>query len=161
MTIAAFEKQNCSIARTFAFLGERWTVLVLRELFLGRYRFDQIQRRLGVATNILSERLATLAEEGIVERRPYSDRPRRFEYRLTEKGLELQPILLALMRWGNHHKGPDGPPLLVIHDECDHETEAVQVCSHCGGELHTGNVRTKPGPGATAEDRPASSASRG
>jgi DNA-binding HxlR family transcriptional regulator len=148
MAIKAFEEQNCAIARTLAFLGERWTVLVLREIFLGNRRFDGIQRRLGVATNVLSERLSSLQDEGIVERQPYGEHPNRFEYHLTERGRELHPVLLALMRWGNHHKSPAGPPLLVIHDDCDHETEAVQVCSHCGGELHTHNVHTEPGPGA-------------
>ncbi len=155
MAIEAFEKQNCSIARTLAFLGERWTLLVLREIFLGHRRFDQIQGQLGVATNVLSERLASLTEEGIVERRPYSDHPNRFEYRLTEKGLELQPVLLALMKWGDRHKAPDGPPLLMVHADCGHATEAVPVCSHCGGELHARNLRAEPGPGAGARPRAA------
>lgn len=155
MAIEAFEKQNCSIARTLAFLGERWTLLVLREIFLGRRRFDQIQGELGVASNVLSDRLATLTEEGILERRPYSDHPNRFEYGLTEEGLELQPVLLALMKWGDRHKAPKGPPVLMVHTDCGHRTEAVPVCSHCGGELHARNLRARPGPGASAKRRAA------
>jgi DNA-binding HxlR family transcriptional regulator len=153
MPIQAFEEQNCAIARTLAILGERWTVLVLREVFLEHHRFDEIQDRLGVASNVLSERLSTLTDEGILERRPYGDHPNRFEYQLTEKGRDLQPVLLAMMKWGNHYKSPKGPPRLVFHTECDHETEAVQVCSHCGGELHSRNVVTKPGPGARGRRR--------
>ena len=148
MPIEAFAKQNCSIARTLSLLGERWTVLVLREIFLGRRRFDQIQGRLGIATNILSARLGTLVDEGILERRPYGNRADRFEYRLTEKGLELQPVIMALMKWGDHHLAPDGPPMIVTHTDCGHDTEAVQVCAHCGGELDARNVSTRPGPGA-------------
>jgi DNA-binding HxlR family transcriptional regulator len=154
MPIEAFAKQNCSIARTLAFLGERWTVLILRELFVGRRRFDQIQAELGVATNILSERLSTLVNEGIVERRRYSEHPERYEYRLTEKGRDLQPIMLELMKWGARHKPLGGGPMrVIVHTECGHEVEPVQVCSHCGGELDNDNVRAPLGPGATAEQR--------
>jgi DNA-binding HxlR family transcriptional regulator len=154
MPIEAFARQNCSIARTLAFLGERWTVLILRELFVGRRRFDQIQAELGVATNILSERLSTLVNEGIVERRRYSEHPERYEYRLTEKGRDLQPIMLELMKWGARHKPLGGGPMrVIVHTECGHEVEPVQVCSHCGGELDNDNVRAPLGPGATAEQR--------
>src|SRR3954454_18602722 len=104
MPIDAFAQQNCAVAQTLAFLGERWSVLILRELFLGNRRFDDIQDELGVASNVLSARLATLVDEEIVERRPYSERPERFEYRLTQKGLDLQPVLLELLAWGNKHK---------------------------------------------------------
>src|SRR5436190_21136136 len=101
MPIESFASQNCSIARSLSVLGERWTLLVLRELFLGRRRFDEMQAELGVATNILSRRLTTLVDEGIAERRRYSEHPERFEYRLTEKGLELQPSVLGFLRWGD------------------------------------------------------------
>jgi DNA-binding HxlR family transcriptional regulator len=152
--IEAFAKQNCSIARTLAFLGERWTLLILRELFVGRRRFDQVQAELGVATNVLSERLSTLLEEGIVERRRYSEHPERYEYPLTPRGRDLQPILLELMRWGNRHKEPPrGPMRVIVHTDCGHEVEPVQICSHCGGALDQHNVRVPLGPGATAEKR--------
>jgi DNA-binding HxlR family transcriptional regulator len=154
MPIEAFARQNCSIARTLAFLGERWTVLILRELFVRRQRFDQIQAELGVATNVLSERLSTLLDEGIVDRRRYSEHPERYEYRLTEKGRDLQPIMLELMKWGARHKPlARGPMRVMVHTECGHEVEPVQICSHCGGELDKHNVRAPLGPGATAEQR--------
>src|SRR5690349_22783245 len=101
MPIEAFAKQNCSIARPLSILGERWTILVLREISLGNRRFDRIQEGLGVATNVLSARLGTLVDEGILEKSRYGDHPARFEYRLTEKGADLQPILLAFLRWGD------------------------------------------------------------
>ena len=146
--------QLLGVARATSVLGERWTVLVLRELFFGNRRFDRIQEELGVASNVLSARLETLLDAGIVERRRYSERPERFEYRLTEKGLELQPILLALLRWGDEHMaGPAGPPLEVVHLDCGEPVHAVSTCSNCGGELHARNVRPRPGPGATANQR--------
>lgn len=154
MTIRAFEAQNCAIAKTLAFLGERWTLLVMRELFLGRRRFEEMQDELGVASNILSARLTTLLDEGIVERRLYSTHSGRYEYRLTEKGRELQPVLLALIGWGDRHK-VKAPPVTLIHTECEHEMHAVHNCSHCGGELSTRNVRPTLGPGATARQRAA------
>ena len=104
----AYAEKNCSIAKPLAFLGERWTLLVLRDLFLGRRRFDEFQDSLGVATNVLSARLATLTEEGIVERRRYSEHPERFEYVLTEKGRDLQPVLLALLAWGDRYTAENG-----------------------------------------------------
>jgi DNA-binding HxlR family transcriptional regulator len=152
MTIDAYASQNCAIARTLAFLGERWALLVVRELFLGRRRFDEIQRRLGVASNILSARLSTLVDEGIAERSPYSSRPDRYEYRLTEKGRELQPVLLELLAWGTRHK-VEKAPLEIVHTECGHAMHPVETCSHCGGGLTTSNVRPQLGPGANAEDR--------
>ena len=154
MAIQAFADLNCSIARPLAVLGERWAILVLRDLFLGRRRFDQIQDSLGIATNVLSQRLATLTEEGIVERRRYSEHPERFEYRLTQKGRDLQPVLLALLSWGDRYTtGPDGAPLEVIHEDCDRPFEMVATCSECGGEVHSGNIHSRLGPGANDVQR--------
>src|SRR5207253_8531836 len=101
MPTRRFADQNCSIARTLEAVGERWTLLVLREAFLGVRRFDRMQSELSIARNILADRLQTLVETGILERRPYQDHPPRFEYRLTQKGLDLYPILVSLMRWGD------------------------------------------------------------
>jgi DNA-binding HxlR family transcriptional regulator len=154
MPIEAFSNQNCAIARTLAFLGERWTVLVLRELFLGRRRFEEMQEELGIASNVLSARLSTLREEGIVERHPYSTHPGRYEYRLTEKGRELQPVLLAMLAWGDRYK-VDAPPIDTVHADCGHAMHAVPHCSRCGGELTTRNVRPRLGPGASAAQRAA------
>jgi DNA-binding HxlR family transcriptional regulator len=154
MPIEAFAKQNCSIARPLSILGERWTLLVLREVSLGNRRFDEIQRELGVATNVLSARLATLVDEGIVDRRLYSEHPERFEYRLTEKGADLQPILLAFLRWGDKYMaGKAGPPLETVHAACDHVFHMVPTCSHCGEEVKPQDLRPRPGPGATKRQR--------
>lgn len=154
MPIEAFAKMNCSVARPMSILGERWTVLVLRELFMGRRRFDVMQADLGIATNVLSDRLSTLMDEGIVERRPYGERSDRFEYRLTEKGLELQPVLLQLMEWSNRHMPVRGGPIHELtHTDCGHKFHPVQSCSHCGGEVHARNVIRRMGPGATASQR--------
>jgi DNA-binding HxlR family transcriptional regulator len=151
MSIAAYSEKNCSIAKPLSFLGERWTVLVLRDLFLGRRRFDDIQASLGVATNVLSARLATLAEEGIVERRRYSEHPERFEYVLTEKGRDLQPLLLALLAWGDKYTAENGAPMEVVHG--DHAFHMVPTCSECGEPIDTHNVHSRPGPGANEEQR--------
>lgn len=151
MAIEAYADKNCSIAKPLAFLGERWTLLVLRDLFLGRRRFDEFQASLGVATNVLSQRLATLTEEGIVERRRYSEHPERFEYVLTEKGQDLQPVLLALLAWGDRYTAENGPPLEVVHG--DHAFHAVQVCSECGEPVDAHNVHSRLGAGATDEQR--------
>ncbi|HEX2709190.1 MAG TPA: helix-turn-helix domain-containing protein [Solirubrobacterales bacterium] len=154
MAIKAFADLNCSVARSLSFLGERWALLVLRDLFLGRRRFDEFQESLGVASNVLSQRLATLVEEGIVERRRYSEHPERFEYRLTEKGRDLQPVLLAMLAWGDRYTaGSDGPPLETVHRDCGHSFHMVPTCSECGGEVDSRNVHSRPGPGATEEQR--------
>jgi DNA-binding HxlR family transcriptional regulator len=154
MPIEAFAKQHCSLARPMAVLGERWTILVLRELFLGYRRFDRMQRRLGIASNVLADRLATLVDQGIAERRLYSERPERYEYALTQKGLDLQPVLLELMRWSDRHMPVKGGPIHELtHTECGHVFEPVQTCSACGGEVNARNVTRRLGPGATAAQR--------
>ena len=154
MSIKAFADLNCSIARPLSFLGERWALLVLRDLFLGRRRFDEIQESLGVASNVLSQRLATLVEEGVVERRRYSEHPERFEYRLTQKGKDLQRVLLALLRWGDRYTaGSAGPPLETVHDECGKAFHMVPTCSECGGEVDSRHTHSRPGSGANDEQR--------
>jgi DNA-binding HxlR family transcriptional regulator len=154
MAIEAFANLNCSVARPLSFLGERWALLVLRDLFLGRRRFDEIQESLGLASNVLSQRLATLVEEGVAERHRYSEHPERFEYRLTEKGRDLQPVLLAMLAWGDRYTaGPEGAPLETVHDECGKAFHAVPTCSECGGAIEGAHMHSRPGPGATAEQR--------
>ena len=108
--------QVCSIARSLELVGERWTLLILRDLFLGHRRFEALQSRLGIARNVLAARLEKLVAAGIVERRRYSERPLRHEYRLTAKGRDLWPVLVALMQWGDRHAAPAGPPVLLAHD---------------------------------------------
>jgi DNA-binding HxlR family transcriptional regulator len=154
MPIESFATQPCSIARTLSILGERWTLLVVTELFLGRRRFDEIQAERPIASNILSQRLATLVDEGIAERRRYSEHPERFEYRLTDKGRELLPVQLALLRWGDKYAAdPSGPPVESVHTECGHTFDMVPTCSHCGGEIKPEAVRAQLGPGASQGQR--------
>ena len=124
---------------------------MLRDLFLGRRRFDEIQESLGVASNVLSQRLATLVEEGIAERRRYSEHPERFEYRLTEKGRDLQPVLLALLRWGDRYTADEaGAPLETVHRDCGKPFHMVPTCSECGGEVRPATTSTAaPAPAPT------------
>ena len=154
MPIRSFADLNCSIARPLSFLGERWALLVLRDLFLGRRRFEEFQQSLGIASNVLSQRLATLVEEGIVERRRYSEHPERFEYRLTGKGRDLQPVLQALRQWGDRYTaGPEGPPLETVHTTCGHVYEMVPTCSACGEPVEPAELIARAGPGADPAQR--------
>ena len=121
-----YEGQNCSIARALEVVGERWTLLIIRDTFLGLSRFDQFQESLGVAPNVLSDRLNRLVDEGILERHAYSERPPRSEYRLTKKGRELAVPLLALMQWGDRHLS-DKPPRVARRREDRSKLKAVLV----------------------------------
>ncbi len=123
-------------------VGDWWTLLVLRDAFLGVRRFDEFQRDLGIARNILTDRLNTLVDAGILERRKYQDVPERFEYRLTEKGRDLYPVLIGLMQWGDKwapRKG--GPPVVLAHNACDHEVMPVLSCPHCGEHVAARDMR--------------------
>jgi DNA-binding HxlR family transcriptional regulator len=148
-----FEGQNCSIARALALVGERWTLLVLREVLLGRRRFQEIKRNTGVATNILSDRLETLVEHGVLERRRSSDELESHEYVPTSKGRDLIPVLVALMQWGDHHLAEDGPPRVMVHAACGHDADPALYCSHCHEPLGPGALRVRPGPGAQGSQR--------
>lgn len=145
-TITASTYQ-CSVARTVEVVGERWTMLILREAFLGVKRFDHIQRDLGIARNILSDRLNKLVDQGILEKRPYSQRPPRYEYRLTAKGRDLYPIVVTLMQWGDKYTATDGAPVVLVHDACGHPTTPLLTCDGCGEPVHALNVHPAPGPG--------------
>ena len=140
-------EQHCSVARSWVVLGERWTMLVLRECFNRTRRFEAFQAHLGIARNVLTDRLATLVDEGILERRQYQDRPPRFEYRLTEKGLDLYPVLVSIMKWGDKWQSDNKPPVRLVHTLCDHDANPKLVCSHCGEELRAREVRPEAGPG--------------
>ena len=148
--------QICSIARTLEVLGERWTLLVIRDVFNGRRRFDQIQENLGVARNVLATRLARLVDEGILEKRPYQERPPRFEYFLTEKGLDLWPTMIAMLHWGDRHlAGPSGPPMLIRHQGCGGLVDERGSCERCDQRLDARGAYTEYGPGAPAHWRQA------
>jgi DNA-binding HxlR family transcriptional regulator len=139
---------TCSIGRAMDILGERWTLLILRECFYGVKRFSVMQRNLGIARNILSARLQLLVRTGILERRRYQEEPERFEYKLTEKGLGLYPAVVSIMRWGDEYLSDERP--VVLRHSCGHLADPVLVCTHCREELDPHEVTPEPG-----VDRPA------
>jgi DNA-binding HxlR family transcriptional regulator len=146
--------QVCSIAKALEVVGERWTLLIVRDVMGGNRRFDELQKGLGIARNVLAARLERLVEEDILERRPYQESPPRYEYFLTEKGLDLWPSLIALLGWGDRHTAyPDGPPMLIVHKECGGRVSDRGTCESCGKVLHARDARALPGPGV-AEDEP-------
>jgi DNA-binding HxlR family transcriptional regulator len=144
-----FQAMPCSIARTLAVVGEPWTPLILRDIVFGITKFDEIQRDLGVATNILTDRLHTLVEHGLLTREPYEHRPPRYRYELTGKGADLLPVLLALMRWGDRWTAePAGPPVTILHHACGEATQPTMICSVCGRPLAAEDIGVRGGPGA-------------
>jgi len=138
---------NCSVAQCLEVVGEWWSMLIIRDVFLGVTRFDQFQERLGISRNILNQRLARLVDEGVLDKVAYSEHPPRFDYRLTTKGRDLWPVLTALRQWGDKYAAPNGPPLKVVHKECGKVSQAVMTCSACGGRLSARDVRVVRGPG--------------
>lgn len=142
-------EQRCSMARSLAVVGDRWTLMILRDAFLGVRRFDDFQARLGISRAIVAERLDLLVEERVLARRPYQERPLRHEYRLTPKGLDLHPAVLALVDWGDrHYAGEAGPPLIRRHKGCGCDFHPVQTCSECGEPVDARAVEVRAGPGA-------------
>jgi DNA-binding HxlR family transcriptional regulator len=154
--------QICSIARSLEVVGERWSLLIVRDVMNGRRRFDELQKGLGVARNVLSARLGRLIEEDILERRAYQQSPQRFEYFLTEKGLGLWPALVALLAWGDRYSpDPNGPPMLIVHKECGGAVSDRGTCERCGKVLNARDARAVPGPGlAEATDNAEAVAAR-
>lgn len=140
---------NCSIAQSLEIVGEWWTPLVLRNVFLGRHRFEAIQADLGIARNILSDRLSSLVAHGVLHKVRYCDHPERYEYHFTEMGEDLFGVLMALMAWGDRWLAPDGAPVDLVHaGGCGERTRAKVVCEHCGVEMSPADYRVAPGPGA-------------
>jgi DNA-binding HxlR family transcriptional regulator len=147
-----YSSQTCSIAGALEVVGERWSLLIVRNLMLGLRRFDEIQENLGIARNVLQARLRRLIEHGVIEKRLYQERPPRYEYRLTEKGLDLWPAIVALMNWGDRHAAaPAGPPVLLEHRGCGGAIDEHRICERCGERLSVRDSRARPGPGATPE----------
>jgi DNA-binding HxlR family transcriptional regulator len=141
--------ENCSMARTISVIGDRWTLLILRDCFLRVRRFEDFQERLGITRPILANRLKKLVDEFVLVKVPYQQRPRRYEYRLTQKGLDLYPIVMAIVHWGDvYMAGKKGRPLLHTHDLCGKDFDPVMVCSECGEPLSPKQVRVRPGPSA-------------
>jgi DNA-binding HxlR family transcriptional regulator len=146
----SYENQVCSIARSLELIGERWTILIIRDAFLGIRRFDDLQRSLGIARNVLQNRLERLVEHGVLERVRYQERPERFEYRLTQKGLDLWPVLVSLLSWGDRHVAPEGPAVILEHRECGGGVNDRRICEKCGALLSPRDVTARPGPARLA-----------
>ena len=143
-----FGDMTCSIARTLHVAGEPWSPLIVRDVFVGITRFDDLRNDLGISRKVLAERLAWLVEQGVLERRPYSERPPRHEYHLTEKGRELMQVLFAMTAWGDRWTAGDaGPPVLLRHRRCGAITHAEIRCANCGDRLRAEDVEVEPGPG--------------
>ena len=143
----SFSDMDCSVAQCLEVVGDWWTMLIVRDTFLGVTRFEDFQRRLGISRNILQQRLKKLVDTGILVRVPYSEHPPRFDYRLTPKGRDLWPVLTAMRQWGDEHAAPDGPPLEVVHDACGSVSHLVMVCDACGHRVGPRDVHVVPGPG--------------
>ena len=140
------DQQACSVARALSVLGERWTLLIIRDAFRGTRRFDEFQRSLGVTRHRLSERLRKLVDQGVLTRVAYMDRPVRYEYRLTRKGLALYPVLMTLSQWGDDWMDDgNGPPQTYRHSLCGHTTRSILSCEHCGDPVRPEEVSAQMG----------------
>ena len=139
--------EACSIQRTLDLVGNRWALLILRDVFRGVRRFSQIQSHLGIARNLLTDRLATLVAADVLVRVPYQEHPLRHEYHLTPKGRDLSAALIALMRWGDRWTSADGPPTVLVHDECGEPLEQLLRCQKCRASVTPAHIRSRPGPG--------------
>lgn len=146
-----YDSQVCSAARALELVGERWSLLIIRDaLFAGSKRFNDF-RRLGIATNILTSRLDGFVAAGIMRRHRYSTNPELFEYLLTEKGRELATVIIALTEWGDRWAAPDGPPILYTHTVCGGPIRQQLSCTNCGEVHDPGEVYVRPGPGMPAD----------
>jgi DNA-binding HxlR family transcriptional regulator len=151
--LKTFDHMNCSLAQTLDVIGERWTLLIVRDAFFGVRRFDQFQRDLGIARNILATRLSRLVDEGILERRPTDDS--RHEYVLTDKGLDLQAVLLAMTHWGDRYKpNPKGDRVVFVERATGEPIARMGVRSHDGRSLEPREIKAVPGPGFQPSRKP-------
>lgn len=145
------DQQVCSVARALSIVGERWTLLIVRDAFKGTRRFDDFQRTLGVTRHRLAERLQKLIDEGVLTRIPYQDRPVRYEYRLTRKGLALYPVLVSLSNWADEWMDDGaGPPMTFWHSRCGKESKPLMTCSECGDPMKPEEMSPRLGSGLTA-----------
>lgn len=152
MKRTSFEDMNCSVAQCLEVVGEWWSLLIVRDAFLGVRRFDDFQTRLGISRNILNQRLTHLVAHGVLDRVPYQESPPRSEYRLTDKGRDLWQVVTALRQWGDRWAASEGPPVRMRHKTCGRLVSVVPVCSHCGERLDVRSVTAEPGPGAAGGD---------
>jgi DNA-binding HxlR family transcriptional regulator len=149
------DEERCSVARTVSVIGDRWSLLILRDCFRRVRRFDEFQARLGITRHLLAERLKKLLRHGVLRRVPYQDRPKRYEYILTQKGLDLHPIMMSIVHWGDVHMADErGRPVLHRHKTCGHDFDPVMTCSVCREPLSAKEVHVHPGPGADLSRQP-------
>src|SRR5580658_2550 len=146
----SFANMDCSVAQCLEVIGEWWSMLILRDAFMGVTRFEDFQRRLGISRNILQNRLTTLVDAGVLVRVPYSEHPPRDDYRLTDKGRDLWPVLTAMRRWGDRHAAPSGPPVQILHKASGPVAEPELVCSPCSQRVGPRDFKAVPGPGRVA-----------
>ena len=144
-----YQGQNCSIARALEVVGERWTLLILRDTAFQPRRFDELLQRLGLARNVLAERLQGLVDDGLLERRLYQERPPRYEYAPTQKARDLWPALAALLSWGDRYYAPNGPPRVIHHRDCGGQVTIEARCEACGSTVTSSQMTSAPGPGAS------------
>jgi DNA-binding HxlR family transcriptional regulator len=154
MLNSEYSGENCSVARALEIVGERWTLLIIRDLLTGPHRFAELQRKLGIAKNVLTVRLQKLVEQGVVEKSCRSGERDRNEYRLTRKGKDLFPVLSALMAWGDRYAAPPGGPPWIFEHECGHAAGHRVVCAYCGDDVIPRSVKVVAGPGAMADTSP-------
>jgi DNA-binding HxlR family transcriptional regulator len=148
MKRTSFARMHCSLARGLDLIGDWWSPLIVRDLYLGVVRFDDLVEDLGISRNLLTRRLNALSKNGVVERRAYQRRPFRYEYRLSEAGRDLLPAILALTAWGDRWARPrEGSPMLFVHKTCGQRFEPHVTCSACGEAVTADNVLTLGGPG--------------
>lgn len=139
-------EQKCSVARTLAVIGDRWTLMILRDLFLGVSRFESFRDSLGISRTILTERLNLLEGEGVVRKQPYQEKPVRYEYRLTRKGIDLYPVIMSIVGWGDrYYAGDKGPPIVQHHKTCGQDFHGVLHCSECGEALNPFDTEPRVG----------------
>lgn len=141
MKRTSFADTSCPIARTLDIMGEWWMLLILRDIFCGIQRFDKLLANLGISRNVLTERLQSLVENGILEKKMYQQKPERYEYNLTDSGRELIPVLAVLMNWGNRWlPARTGESIKFVHQTCGHTVSPILVCNKCSGEITTQNL---------------------
>ena len=147
-------KLDCTIARSLSVIGDRWTLLILRDAFLGTRQFEKFQASLGITRHRLADRLAKLVKHGVFRRERYQQSPPRFEYRLTEKGIELYGVIATIADWGDRHMaGRRGPTVERVHRRCGHATTLRLTCEHCGEAVTARDMSARPGPGHRTEER--------
>jgi len=152
MRKTSFAKMHCSLARGLELMGDWWSPLIIRDLFLGVVRFDVLIDDLGISRNLLTQRLKALESKGLVKREAYQLNPPRYEYRLAPAGLDLVPVIVALTDWGDRWARPkEGTPILFEHTTCGHHFRPRIVCSECSDAITADTVRAHPGPGGAAK----------